>query len=146
MEWGIEVTRVLARSKVETAKSLHDKSVVPGFLGLPDNATSNAYKQAKDRGRILNTRQGIERAIEASISERLASKSDPKFRGQRLLLLTPLGSAPDHDWKGLCERLRPVAALTAFDQIFLVADEKPRAPVVLFDRTADGAAAGPSGS
>ena len=52
-EVGVEVTRVLARSKVETAKSLGDKSVVPGFLGLSDSASPAAYKLAKDRGVVL---------------------------------------------------------------------------------------------
>ncbi|NEX91189.1 hypothetical protein [Caulobacter sp. 17J65-9] len=135
-EVGIEVTRVLARSKVETARSLQDKPVVPGFLGLSDKASPEAYKQAKKRGRILNSRRGIERAIEGSITERLAGKSAPKFQGQKLLLVTPLGSAPDHDWEPLCERLQPVAKGTAFDQIFLVGEASSSPPVLLFDRTA----------
>lgn len=136
---GIEVTRVLARSKIETAKSLQSQSVVPGFLGLPDNAPATAYKQAKDRGRILNGRAGVEKAIEASITERLAGKSDPKFQGQRLLLVTPLGSAPGHDWEPLRERLQPMAAQTAFDQVFLVDEARSIPPVLLFDRTEHGA-------
>jgi len=64
---GIEVTRVLARSKHETAKSMQDQAMVPGFLGLPDNVSSEVYKQVKARGRITNSRAGIEKSIEASI-------------------------------------------------------------------------------
>lgn len=141
-EAGIEVTRVLARSKVETAKSIPEKGVVPGFLGLPDDAPPSAYKQAKDRCRILNSRARIERAIEDSVAERLKGKSDPKFQGQTLLLITPLGSAPDHDWGPLRERLQPAADKTAFDQIFLVDEVRSKPPVLLFVRTDQNVAPG----
>lgn len=133
-EVGIEVTRVLARSKVETAKSIPEKGIVPGFLGLADDAPAAAYKKATDRGRLMNTRTHIEKTIEDGIAKRLDGKSDPKFQGQTLLMVTPLGSAPDHDWEPLCKRLRPVAEKTAFDQIFLVDEARPKPPVLLFDR------------
>jgi hypothetical protein len=60
-EVGIEVTRVLARSKHETAKSMQDHKVVPGFLGVADNAPSEVYKQVKARGRITKQPGGHRR-------------------------------------------------------------------------------------
>lgn len=143
-EAGIEVTRVLARSKVETAKSMPAKGVVPGFLGLPDDAPAAAFGQAKARGRVLNSRASIEKAIEDSVAKRLAGKSDQKFQGQTLLMVTPLGSAPDHDWGPLRERLQPAAEKTAFDQIFLVDEVRSKPPVLLFDRTAEAATSAPA--
>jgi hypothetical protein len=136
IEVGIEVTRVLARSKIETAKGLRDQPVVPAFLGLPDNAPNQSFRQARDRGRILNSRGGIESAIKASLSERLAGKSDTKFRGQTLLLVTPLGSAPSHNWEPLRAQLLTEAEQTAFDRIFLIDEAGPKQAFLLFDRAA----------
>jgi hypothetical protein len=139
-EAGIEVTRVLARSKVETAKSMPEKGAVPGFLGLADDAPASAYKRAKDRGRLLNSRDGIEKVIEKGIAKRLVGKSDPKFQGQTLLMVTPIGSAPDHDWGPMLERLQPVAEKTAFDRIVLVDEVREKQPVLLLDRSGQPAA------
>jgi hypothetical protein len=143
-ENGIEVTRVLARPKVELAQRLRDEPVAPGFLGLADDAPAEVYQLAKKRNRITNSRKGIEGAIEASITERLARKSDPKFKGQTLVLVTPLGSAPENDWEPLKARLHTQAAETAFDRIFLVEDGRFRQPVLLFERTAHDQGSGPA--
>lgn len=143
-EIGIELTRVLARPKRELAKALPERGVGPGFLCLPDDATTDTYRRAVERGRVTNSRKGIEAAIEASIAERLADKSGSKFKGQTLVLVTPLGSAPDHDWEPLKARLQALAAKTAFDRIFLIDEAKSGQPVLLFSRTEEDQGPGPA--
>jgi hypothetical protein len=78
----------------------------------------------------MNTRWGVEKAIEGNALERLAGMTDAKYEGQTLLLLAPLGSAPIHDWSLLRDRLALEAQKTSFARVFLIDDARPVWPPI----------------
>jgi hypothetical protein len=135
---GIEVTRALARSRVELARDVRDAPVGRGFQNLPDHASQKDFDQARARGRITNSRGSIQAAIENSAIDRLRAKVDSKYEGQLLLLLAPLGSAPQHDWAPTCNRLTPEAEKTFFSKVFLMDDGlMTGGPLLILDRLAN---------
>lgn len=74
-----------------------------------------------------------ERAIEASVVERMNGKSGDKFAGQTLLVVTPLSSAPAHNWSGMVQRLAMAAKRTAFGRIVLMDETAKAEPIVVID-------------
>lgn len=135
---GIEVTRVLARAKVELARDLRNQPFGRGFLGFADDTSQRAFDQARARRRVTNSRQGVEKAIEESALQRLAGKADSKYEGQTLLMLAPLGSAPAHDWTALRDRLAAQARKTSFAEVILMDEARPsQRPISILDGPLD---------
>lgn len=131
---GVEVTRALARSKIEAARDLQDEPMGRGFVGLPDATSQKTFDQARERRRITHAPHGVEAAIEAGVAERLRGKSADKFAGQTLLVVAPLSARPSHDWSGMAQRLDEAAQATAFRRIILMDETEKAEPVVILDR------------
>jgi hypothetical protein len=126
---GIEVTGALARAGIEVGKSLAERSVVPGFIALQDDAPSAEFARVRKRGRIMHASKGIDRAIDRAIRSRLAAKDDSKFAGYILLIIAPVGSAPDRSATDLQAALGGAAEALPFFEIFVI-DGARGSPIV----------------
>lgn len=117
---GIEVTGALSRSRVEVSKNMAAKGIVPGFIGLQDNATIAEFEAAKQRGRVAHSAAAVNDALEAGIRKQLESKNQTKYEGFILIVTANLQSSPSRteaDWNA---RLVDQAAGLPFSQVFLV--------------------------
>lgn len=123
---GIEVTRVLGRSRIERGRDLRD-GPGRGFIDLPEDAGQADFDQARSRARFVHVRSAVLRRIEASAIEQLKKKSQARFQDHVLLLLAPLGSAPDQDWSDLRDRLTPLAKGSPLSRVVVLDDAGSRA-------------------
>ena len=117
---GIEVTGALSRSRVEVSKNMAAKGIVPGFIGLQDNASIAEFEAAKQRGRVVHSAVAVNDALEAGIRRQLKAKNQTKYKGYILLVTANLHSSPgrtEADWNA---RLVDQAAGLPFSQVFLV--------------------------
>lgn len=117
---GIEVTAALARASHEVAKSLAGGGAVPGFIGLLDNATSQQFATARTRGRVLNSKKGIDAAIDTAITTRFSAKDQQKFAKQILVITVPLGSSPDRSAEEFQAKHGVNAAALPFSEVHLL--------------------------
>jgi len=126
---GVEVTGALARAGIEVAKGMAGGKVVPGFIALPDDATNAAFAKVKARGRVMNARSSVDRAIDQAIASRMAGKDHVKFSGHILLITAPVGSSPNRSTDELGAAHAAAAASLPFAEVFVL-DRSRGSPVV----------------
>jgi hypothetical protein len=117
---GIEVTGALARARMEVGASLADGKPVPGFIGLQDDATSEAFARVRARGRITSARVSVDKTIDEAILRRLEAKDKAKYAGHILLIDAPLGSSPNRKPADLQAKHGARAAALPFAAVYLL--------------------------
>lgn len=117
---GIEVTAALGRSSVEIARGLAGQTIAPGFIGLQDDGKQAEFDSVRSRGRITNSRAGVDKSIDRAITIRLEGKDNEKFAGQTLLVTAPIGSSPNRGIEDLLAKLGPKASTLPFSHVFVI--------------------------
>lgn len=120
---GLEVTVALAREQQRLGQQMNEtKGIVPGFLGLPDDASATLYKERLARGRIMRTPDAKLRAAADGILSCLRKKGRPRYAGHDLLIEAPLHGLPTNHWSRIEGDLRSAASASPFREIHVIGD------------------------
>ena len=120
---GLEVTVAQSREQQRLGQLMNEtKGIVPGFLGLPDDAPEKLYKERLARGRIMHSSDGALRAVGDGIKSCLRKKNHPKYAGHDLLIEAPLHSLPKERWRLIEDDLRSAASALPFREIHVIGD------------------------
>jgi hypothetical protein len=120
---GLEVTVAQSREQQRLGQQMAEtKGMVPGFLGLPDDAPEELYKERLRRGRIMRSPDGALQATADGIKSCLRKKDHPKYAGHDLLIEAPLHSLPKERWSRIEDDLRSAASTLPFREIHVIGD------------------------
>ncbi len=120
---GLEVTVAQSREQQRLGQEMNEKKgVVPGYLGLPDDAPEKVFKERLARSRIMHSSEGALKVIGNGIKSCLRKKDHPKYAGHDLLIEAPLHSLPNERWSRIEEDLRSVASTLPFREIHVISD------------------------
>ncbi|WP_354031389.1 hypothetical protein [Bradyrhizobium sp. S3.2.6] len=121
---GLEVTVAQSREQQRLGQQMNEtKGIVPGHLGLPDDAPEALFKMRLERGRVMYTSDGALTAIGSGIKACLRRKSRPKYAGHDLLIEAPLLTLPKERWSLIEEELRTKAGALPFREIHVIGDQ-----------------------
>jgi hypothetical protein len=88
---GLKVTVAQSREEQRLGQQMAEtKGMVPGFLGLPDDAPEKIYKERLGRGRIMRSPDAALQTTADGIKSSLRKKDHPKYAGFDLLIAAPL--------------------------------------------------------
>lgn len=120
---GLEVTVALSREQQRLGQHMNEtKGMVPGYLGLPDDAPEKLFKERLARGRIMHSSDGALKVIGDGIKRCLGKKDNPKYAGHNLLIEAPLHSLPKERWSRIEDDLRSAASTLPFREIHVIGD------------------------
>lgn len=124
---GIEVTIALGRARFHLAEELVNKGEGPGYIGIQDDASKDAFKHTMTRRRVMHSTDQARSAIKDGILRCLGQKNKPKFDGLLLLIQAPLFSLPRERWDAIRSDLCSAAATLPFAEVHVIgnADEAP---------------------
>lgn len=119
---GMEVTVAQSREQHHLGRQLNEKGISPGFIGLPDTASSKAFADKLARGRVMFSPASPLKSVAAGIKLCLEKKKDPKYAGFDLLIEAPLHSLPKNRWTQIEPELRATASGMPFREIHVIGD------------------------
>jgi hypothetical protein len=120
---GLEVTVAQSRAQQRLGQHMNEqKGIVPGYLGLPDDAPEKLFKERLARGRVMYSSDGALQAIGDGIKSCLRKKDHPKYAGHDLLIEAPLHSLPKERWSLIEDDLRLAASTLPFREIHVIGD------------------------
>jgi hypothetical protein len=102
---------------------LNQKRMGRGFLGLPDDASPEAFAKKLESQRIMYSTEAALRVIGDGIMLCLRNKAKPKYKGLDLLIEAPLCSFPNERWDRILEELRLAASDMPFRQIHVIGNQ-----------------------
>lgn len=121
---GLEITVAQSREQQRLGRLMNEtKGMVPGYLGLPDDASEAHYKTRLERGRVMYSSDGALAAIGNGIKACLLKKNHPKYAGYDLLIEAPLHSLPEERWSRIQDDLRAAASALPFREIHVIGDQ-----------------------
>jgi hypothetical protein len=120
---GIEVTVAQGRERHLLGKELNEKGRGRGFLGLPDDAPSEAFSKKLAHGRVMYSTDQALKVITAGIKSCLEKKKKQKYAGLNLLIDAPLRSLPRQRWSVVEDELRSAAAGMPFHEIHVIGNQ-----------------------
>jgi hypothetical protein len=120
---GLEVTVAQSREQQRLGQEMNEKGIVPGYLGLPDDAPEKLFKERLARGRIMHSSEGALTVIGNGIKSCLRKKNHPKYAGYNLLIEAPLLSLPKERWSRIEDDLRSAASTLPFREIHVISDQ-----------------------
>ncbi|HEX4409065.1 MAG TPA: hypothetical protein VH206_09855 [Xanthobacteraceae bacterium] len=120
---GVEVTCALAREQALLGKRMNTRGIVPGFLGVPDDAPQTVFEKKLERGRIMHSTDGVLRAVCESIKACLRNKNNPKYQGHDLLVEANLTILPNERWSLIENELQQAVQDMPFRQIHVIGDQ-----------------------
>jgi hypothetical protein len=122
---GLEVTVAQSREQQRLGQQMSKtKGIVPGYLGLPDDAPEAIYKERLERARVMYSSDGALAVIGNGIKACLRKKNHPKYGGYDLLIEAPLRSLPNERWSLIEEELRIEAGALPFREIHVIGDQE----------------------
>jgi hypothetical protein len=120
---GLEVTVAQSREQQRLGQRMNEtRGMVPGHLGLPDDAPEALYEHRLARGRVTYSTEGALRAVSDGIKTCLRKKGHPKYAGHDLLIEAPLLSLPKERWSRIEDDLRINARALPFREIHVISD------------------------
>ncbi|WP_342723543.1 hypothetical protein AAFG07_31015 [Bradyrhizobium sp. B097] len=121
---GLEITVAQSREQQRLGRLMNEtKGMVPGYLGLPDDASEALYKKRLERGRVMYSSDGALATIGNGIKACLAKKNHPKYAGHDLLIEAPLHSLPRERWSRIHDELRAAVSALPFREIHVIGDQ-----------------------
>jgi len=120
---GIEVTVAQSREQHLLGQAMNEKGIVPGFLGLPDDAPVKVFEERLARARIMYSTEGALKAVGNGIKDCLLKKDRPKYAGHDLLIEAHLHSLPEERWSQIEDDLRSAARTLPFREIHVIGDQ-----------------------
>jgi hypothetical protein len=121
---GLEVTVAQSREQQRLGQQMNEtKGMVPGFLGLPDDAPEKLYRERLARSRVMHSSDGALTVVGNGIKSCLQKKSHPKYAGHDLLIEAPLLSLPKERWSRIEDDLRSAASPLPFREIHVIGDQ-----------------------
>lgn len=120
---GLEVTVAQSREQQRLGRLMNEtKEMVPGYLGLPDDAPEALYEKRLKRGRVMFVPDGALATIGNGIKACLARKNHPRYAGHDLLIEAPLHTLPEERWGRIHDELRANASALPFREIHVIGD------------------------
>lgn len=120
---GLEITVAQSREQHRLGVLMNQtKGMVPGFLGLPDDAPETLYKERLARGRIMRSTEGALQVTCDGIKACLRNKDKPNYAGHDLLIEAPLYGLPEERWSRIEDELRSAASPLPFREIHVIGD------------------------
>lgn len=120
---GLEITVAQSREQYRLGQLMNEtKGIVPGFLGLLDDAPETLYKERLARGRIMRSTEGALQVTRDGIKSCLRNKDKPKYAGHDLLIEAPLHSLTEERWSRIEDELRSAAGPLPFREIHVIGD------------------------
>jgi hypothetical protein len=120
---GIEVTVAQGRERQLLGKELNEKGTGRGFLGLPDEAPSEAFSRKLAHPRVMYSTDQALKATTAGIKSCLEKKKKQKYAGLHLLIDAPFRSLPRERWSRVEDELRSAAAAMPFREIHVIGNQ-----------------------
>lgn len=120
---GLEVTVAQSREQQRLGRQMNEqRGMIPGFLGLPDDAPEMVYKERLARGRVMHSSEGALRVVGDGIKSCLRKKDRPEYQGHDLLIEAPLLILPSERWALIEGDLRAAARCLPFREIHVIGD------------------------
>jgi hypothetical protein len=120
---GLEVTIAQSREQHYLGEELNQRRMGRGFLGLSDDASSEAFEKRLASPRIMYATESALKAVGNGIKTCLKKKAKTKYSSFNLLIEAPLRCLPKERWSRIYAELHFAAKEMPFHEIHVIENE-----------------------